>query len=44
MTKQRTKNTVQINFEDEIYTRKSHIPSLQDAKLQEMSVIEKAGT
>lgn len=44
-TKQRTtKNTAQTNFQDEIYARKSHIPTLQDAKLQETSITEKAGT
>jgi hypothetical protein len=39
-TKQRTtkKNTAQINFDAENYTRKSHIPTLQDAKLQEISM------
>jgi len=38
-TKQRTtkKNTAQINFDDENYTGKSHIPTLLDAKLQEIS-------
>jgi len=39
-TKERTtKNTAQIN-----YTSRSHLPTLQDAKLQEISIIEMAGT
>jgi hypothetical protein len=38
-TKKRTKkNTVQINFDFENYTCKSHIPTVHDAKLQEISM------